>query len=379
MSLSIPQTRMSRPGDTKKGTPKNDTKRYQRAPKRSYFRPGIAPVAPPRPRPVRDSLTDRRSYQPDAATSATLPMWQTRAQWLTAVQVVLRTADGEQARKETKIKHETVLEIARLDAETADGDTGRNVQTAHATVAERLGCSTKTVQRARLLLVRLGLAVEALRGRYLTEAERIRATLVHGGRQIRCASTRHLIVPRDAAIAAATNNAQKKCPPTPPGGGKSFTSSNNLVTKKRKNGASHSNKQKPRPGLPMQRLAARIAGRIPWLVRDSHIGNLINVLTHAGIDPAATTAHDIITGIDHTYAGWDSLSPTQTRSALAYFAARLQKSLPLITTLSARHATPTNTAPKRGGHCGHPACDGHGWHNTTTPDGRTIATRCPHH
>jgi hypothetical protein len=64
------------------------------------------------------------------------------------------------------------MRVARQDADAADGKTGREVRTSHATVAQRLRVTADAVRHARYVLEALGLSVTIVTGRYLTAKER---------------------------------------------------------------------------------------------------------------------------------------------------------------------------------------------------------------
>ena len=132
--------------------------------------------------------------------------------------------------------------------------------------------SAKTVQRARTLLERLGLAVTVWAGRYLTIAERAAARARHGASQLRAASTRALISPKQAAVLVPVENVQLPRrghhPPQP----HLSKNSSTRVTARRK-----PSQRTPIP-VGVQRLAAQLAQRMPWLAQDRHIGALARLL-----------------------------------------------------------------------------------------------------
>lgn len=78
-----------------------------------------------------------------------VPAWSSAAAWFDAVMDVLRTPEGEEARRAAKVAPDTLLRVAYADRAAADQATGRGVATAHETVAAQLGMSAKTVQRSR--------------------------------------------------------------------------------------------------------------------------------------------------------------------------------------------------------------------------------------
>ncbi|MFZ4843972.1 hypothetical protein [Mycetocola saprophilus] len=134
---------------------------------------------------------------PDGAYSS-IPAWNGRAHYLTALSAALRTQAGEDARRKISITHDTLMRIAATDAASADARTGREVTTAHDTVATALGMCKRTVQRGRELIQALGFAQVIVEGRYLTKAERAEAKALHGRTQRRAASVRALTLPESS-------------------------------------------------------------------------------------------------------------------------------------------------------------------------------------
>lgn len=342
---------------------KNNDRHTQGRCVRRYFRaPGAGWVAPA----VRKRA--HGSWRPEAAPAGKLPCWTSKSQWILTVQCVLATADAEKVRTRWAVKTATVIAVAKVDAAAADADTGRNVATSHATVARILGCSEKTVQRARSVLRDLELAVEVVRGRYLSTAERIQVSLVTGARQWRIASTRHLVVPRRHRMLEAVKSQSEDNVHLPRRGPDLSKLPSSVVTKNaRKRGLAHDG------DLSTQKLAGKLASRLPWLVRRTHIGHLVRLLMAAEIDPERTTAAKIIAEIDAAGFGW--LDVRSQRNPLAWFAAGLRKAGERI-----YYAAAPTTAERAPGvpqaACSDPACDGFGWHNLVI-DGRSVAHRCP--
>ena len=162
---------------------------------RRYYRPCTGP------RDVRSTIARScrgRAWRPANGPTLppTVPVWPSAAHWLETLAAALRTPQGEELRAAAKVSADTLIDVAAADARAADSRTGRGVTTAHETVAKALGCSAKTVQRARTLLEALGFARTVVRGRYLTTQERAAATAHHGGDQRRMASERALLIPR---------------------------------------------------------------------------------------------------------------------------------------------------------------------------------------
>ena len=173
----------------------------------------------------------------------------------------MRTPEGESARAAAHVAVDTLLLVAAADAAVADAATGRNVTTAHDTVAAQLGMSAKTVQRARTLLERLGLAVTVWAGRYLTALERAAARARRGVTQLRAASTRALISPKQAVALVPVENVQlpRRGQPTP-------TTHHSKRSPTRVTARGKTASATPTP-VGVQKLAAQLSLRMPWLVR----------------------------------------------------------------------------------------------------------------
>lgn len=334
--------------------------------RRRYFRPHSSDWHAPAPRRRVDAHgAPTGSGGADIPPHARVACWTTRTQWLITVRCALAAPEGAAALTRHHIRLETVICVAKADAAAADVATGRSVTTAHATAARQIGCSAKTVQRARQVLADLGLAVITAVGRYLNSAERAAARAA-GLRQDRMASTRHLTTPKHWARHAADQNVH-----LPRSGSFQRNLTRSVVTKrKRRQGqvAGHGH------GLAMQRLAAKIVARASWLAGGRHLGALMGVLAGEGIDPARTSATRILEAIDRAGGGW--MTPSDQKHPLAWLRWGLRRAerhhLHYDTPTRATTATAAPTGP-----CGHPDCDGHGWHNTCRGDGTPIATRCP--
>lgn len=141
--------------------------------------------------------------------------------------------------------------------------------------------SAKTVQRARTLLERLGLAVTVWAGRYLTVLERAAARARHGATQLRAASTRALISPKQAVALVPVENVQlPRRGHHTPATHLSKNSTTRVTARRRTTSMS------PVP-VGVQRLAAQLAQRMPWLARDRHIGALARLLHRHQLDADA--------------------------------------------------------------------------------------------
>lgn len=141
------------------------------------------------------------SWAPETPAGAysDVPCWRSRRQWMQALARALVTDAGRKQLATKKLGRQTVLRVADCDASYADVKTGRELRTAHETVAQKLDLTRDAVKHARRILTRLGFMRTVLEGRYLTTAERQQARAAHGGMQLRIASTRALSVPHEYA------------------------------------------------------------------------------------------------------------------------------------------------------------------------------------
>lgn len=137
--------------------------------------------------------TARRLVLPPG-TYASVPGWVSRDYWL-RVALPTAIARGRDVLRRHHVAPETLARVLAVHARHADDDTGRAVTVSVEHVLIEVGCSERTVQRARAAARELGIAVEVFRGRhmYLTEAM---AAHAHGSKQRRFVSVYALGVPR---------------------------------------------------------------------------------------------------------------------------------------------------------------------------------------
>lgn len=276
------------------------------------------------------SSPTRVSWHPAVADGAhkSLPCWRGAKHWLTAVKVCLGSSEGVAVLKATRITAATVLLVAAADAGVANHRTGRGVATAHETVAGLARVSIATVRRARRVLEELGLAATVLPGRYMTTVERQEARAHHGGYQVRFASVRALVLPR--RLAAVQNEHLPRRGLETPISPKKMGTNTRYRARRGRSAASRGREGQHQRTLPLQRLAGRLAARVPWVARGRHIGALCDVLTAEGVDPQGWTANDLLAAIDRHYADRDWITPaassqrnplgllrTQIRAAIA--------------------------------------------------------------
>lgn len=288
-----------------------------------------------------------RSWAPEPTPGAyaTVPAWTSGAAWFDALMDALASPEGDEIRRRVSVAPDTVLRVARRDWLSADVATGRGVTTAHATIAAELGMAKKTVQRAREIIQELGYAVTILEGSYLTKEERRAAREHHRGFQLRAASTRALTVPKPSsspstdpqsvenvhlprrANALKESSFNKNLPTRAGALGRPATQSKAASRKARVAGRTES-VEKPR-SMEVQRFAGRIAGRMPWLVRGRHVGQLVGVLERAGVDATRWTVNDLMDEIERfsRTAGVTISEPGAQRNPLAYFAWLLRGSV----------------------------------------------------
>ncbi len=294
---------------------------------RRYYRPSTGP------RDVRSALARScrgRAWRPvnGPTLPASVPVWSSAGHWLETLAAALQTREGEELRAAARVRADTLIDVAAADARAADSRTGRGVTTAHETVAKALGCSAKTVQRARSLLEALGFARTVVLGRYLTADERADARAHHGGDQRRMASERALLVPRSLSNVHL-----------PRGGCVISDVRSRTEVPKRADARSGAATRQPgtkgsspscpsRPPIAIQRLAAGLAQRLPWLAR-GHIGSLCRTLAALGLDDTGWSAHDVIEMLDHRNLtlGLYSLPATTQRDPLALFAHQVRAAL----------------------------------------------------
>lgn len=306
-------------------------------------------------KPRHTSRARNGSWHPPVAPGAYAahPAWRTRDQWLAAVAAALASADGQAVLRRIHIEASTALRIARADSLSADTLTGRGVATAHETVAGRTAVHKSTVRRARKVLETLGFEVVVMPGRYMTRQEREQAELHHGGRQIKFACVRSLVVPREWAHVEHEH--------LPRRGSVSSSSHVSEWLPKCERKRSHSGAA-PRPKaatrrdgrgrtrpIEVQRLAARLAQRLPWLAQ-GHIGRLCDLLEDLGLDETTWSAQDILTALenDSTASGMFVPAARDQRNPLGLLRTRLQRAVvPLPSPVKRRQAEKTRRAQER--------------------------------
>lgn len=275
---------------------------------------GVSPTPPPRSRAGSWHLS-----APDGAYSQLLA-WDSGEAWFDALMDALRTLHGEQLRRRRKVSADTLLRVAYADRMSADHRTGRDVTTAHETVAKQLGMSSKTVQRSRDLLTDLGFAVTVVPGRRLTSLERLAARRAHGQRQINAASTRALVMPRPEPSTDRAQTVENVHLP--------LRRRVNEKSRQRRWFLKRAKRAKPTPTpLPAQKFAAELLRQDPSLLKSGqHIGALCRLVQDNLIVERGWTPRSLLSAIN------DLLSTRggrpEPRNPLGYFAWCLTHVLP---------------------------------------------------
>ncbi len=289
-------------------------------PRRHYFRApeGVPLTAVPCPATRRGQAWRAPVRE---GSHAALPCWTSAKQWLHNVQAHLESPEGEAQRAAAKVHASTLLLVAAHDAGSADALTGRGVATSHRTVAAAIGCSERQVQRARTLLITMGFSAVVERGRYLTAEERQAARDHHGHRQLRMASERALVNPHRQSNVHLPRRGDL-------GGTLTLRSNSPRRAQARAQATTRTN---DRPSLALQRLAAGLVQRLPWLGR-THMGNVCSALAAAGVNPDLTTANDLVEILNrhHQRLGLASLAADAQQRPLGLLVHQLRAALPHV-------------------------------------------------
>ncbi|MGE2772618.1 hypothetical protein ACQGAO_30835 [Rhodococcus sp. 1.20] len=271
---------------------------------------------------------------PDGTYSRT-PTWTSRTHWQHQVRTLLNSPTGTTLCTNHTISTEAVFAVAVIHASLAESATGRSVTASRETIARRAGVSTSTVKRARRVLTALGVAVELVRGRYLSRLEAMAAESHHGYRQFRAASTWTLTTPqpvattvtppskrprklsratlRTAAYRSRTTTRNHPQPntrdPLSPSGGFALKALAFKISptraQTRAGKTTHQPTTTPRP-IHIQRAAAELIAHAPALKPAGHIGTICDTLQQTGIDTTRWTGRDIARQLttDTQQRGW---------------------------------------------------------------------------
>lgn len=265
-----------------------------------------------------------KSWAPEPTSGALskVPGWGGRRRWLLAVSLAVLSPTGKAAIARMKSSRPLVMRVARQDADAADGKTGREVRTSHATVAQRLRVTADAVRHARYVLEALGLSVTIVTGRYLTAKERAAARAHHGGRQRRIASTRALTLTR-AAAAIVARHLPRSGSDAPPSSDSSGLPRHAGNPPRRRNRPPY-----PPIGLGWQKLAAQVVQVLPELGR-RHVGNLARGLSRLPIDPSEWTGYGLVRLVELRNRDRGYTQPLEVRSLLGLFLHQIRDMLTL--------------------------------------------------
>jgi len=137
-------------------------------PGRAELCTGLTGSVSQRLRRLQMSAARRVSIERCGAVPASVPVWLSREAWNDDVRVwvavpAFRSVCASLGGRGV-ISAATLVAVAVAMAEFADHATGRNVAVTNGVLAERAGCSERTVTTARTVLAAGGFAVEAVRG-----------------------------------------------------------------------------------------------------------------------------------------------------------------------------------------------------------------------
>lgn len=280
--------------------------------------------------------------------------WDSPEAWLEALRVAHSTEWFEKERAVRDISWDKLVRVARIEAAAADYSTGRNVLTAHETVAERARVSVTVVKRARRVLQATGFAVTVEVGRRLSRDERAQARAVHGRFQIGLASSRALTLPARVreSLQAGPLPSRGTVPETSlvkngsPTRADARAKAASRPSRRRKNTTNRIRHARP---VVLQKFAWQIADRFGLLtssiatrghrhldvigyagrslVGNRHIGLLCDVLERHGITPQRYTLASLATELEEMARSLrlTPLTGNQTRDKVAYFAHTLRR------------------------------------------------------
>jgi hypothetical protein len=169
---------------------------------------------------------------PAGGDYAGLPAWWGAEHWC-AVEVPTQLALHPELLTAEHVAHRTLLAVARAHARYADTATGRGCRPTNERLAGGLGLSVRQVQRARVVLRRLGVLAVVRRGRsFMTRVERLQAwrrgsahrrwaaefALICHRHTVNCACAvaSHVIPPRDSERCSSAHQFWGSSPPPKP-------------------------------------------------------------------------------------------------------------------------------------------------------------------
>lgn len=290
------------------------------------------PASEPQEHTGRDNSHPVSSWSIPAPSGAygACAAWTSRGAWLAAIERYFLSGGGDAWRRAHRysVSAGTLLAVARIDSGAADHGTGRSLSTSNESAAGQLGCSSKTIQRARVMLEDAGFYVTVAEGRYLTQRERVAARKAHGHSQVRAASTRALTLPKWAAVqnvhlpGVARVNPPSSVSKSPKS--RADARDNAAARRAAKTGRPSQGRRRGRrtfqPASPELLLfAAQLAQRFPWL-RHVHRQSVCAVIRRTGWDVTRCDVDDLVALADqrNQAAGRDALTVDQVRHPLGF-------------------------------------------------------------
>lgn len=259
--------------------------------------------------------------------------WTGRARWLLAVDVALATEEGRRLCRARHLSPATARAIARGCADYADSTTGRHLTASNRTIgahaAQRAGrarpWSHDVVANTRRVLETLGLAVEVVRGRYLTAQERLAAAVHHDCVQLRAASTWALTLVRRWQVKSSLPRRGSTGSKTP----RRSNSSNARKRAKAPFGRSPRTKTRPRP-IAAQRVTAQLVAQAHGLdAGQQHLGALVDVIARY-VDCSTWTGKDLAEVLYQDNRQRNLSWPDRIDDPAAFIAHRLSRLAPLL-------------------------------------------------
>jgi hypothetical protein len=267
----------------------------------------VLTVARRSPLPRRPTHDDSRTlrgesrgghvYVPDLpGWYANLPGWHSARRWLAVVERWSRSRSGRRTCERHQVEPDTLVAIAGHLARYADHDSGRRCAPSQQTVADASHCARKTVQRAEKALAAAGLLTLVHgTGLYTGAMYKQYRRLRQSGQRLAlprfCVRVRALTLPRAIVVSNVPLPAEGRF------GSLSLSTqyvpSARPARRKTRKTAAKRRGRPPRP-LNLQRLAARLVARLPWLGRNRHIGRICDVLSWAEIRPERWTAETLL-------------------------------------------------------------------------------------
>lgn len=316
--------------------------------------PATGHTAKPEPQEARERDNSRPvgSWSIPAPSGAygACAAWTSRGAWLAAIERHFQSVEGDAWRRAHRysVSAGTLVAVARVDSAAADHGTGRSLSTSNESAAAQIGCSAKTVQRARVMLEDAGFYVTVAEGRYLTQRERAAARKAHGHSQVRAASTRALTLPKWAAVenvhlpgVARVNlsSSVSKSPKSRADARDNAATRRAAMTKRPSRGRRRGRRTFQPASPELLLFAAQLTQRFRWL-RHVHRQAVCAVIRRTGWDVTRCDVDDLVTLADqrNAAAGRASLTSDQVRHPLGFLFQQL--------TAAAEFAAQTGYVPR---------------------------------